>query len=103
MAWRPLSIPRDWTALLMWSPGGVYLAGVFDQKPKQPPASGPLSPGVKLLKETHPFEVWMRVYRMGAASLENPEAPLPQTGYEKCFPKFRNQWPMADYLTDFLT
>ena len=59
--------------------GGVYLAGVFDQNASTASVSGPLTLGVKSARELHRFEVWMRVYRIGAASLENPEAPLSQT------------------------
>jgi type II secretory pathway component HofQ len=58
--------------------GGVYLAGVFDQVGNTASASGPLTLGIKSGQETHRFEVWMRVYRVGPASLENPEAPLAQ-------------------------
>jgi type II secretory pathway component GspD/PulD (secretin) len=57
--------------------GGVYLAGVFDQVGTTASVSGPLTLGIKTSQETHRFEVWMRVYRVGPASLENPEAALP--------------------------
>ncbi|HVS70788.1 MAG TPA: hypothetical protein VHQ47_06010 [Phycisphaerae bacterium] len=56
--------------------GGVYLAGVFDQNADTKSASGPLSIGVKSGKETHRFEVWMRVYRVAPVTIQNPEEPL---------------------------